>query len=186
MYIALQTYYDKTKSTKNESGFSITDVMIASAVVAILATLATPNLKMLMKGYKLRAASNDLVAFVQTAKIRAAKNNETWSINLNPSGYTGYEIKDGLGNIISAINFGICETDSSVFDRCYNGDVQYKHPQSGLDPYDTDILTFSSTGIASEGYVALSNKPDTRYYRIRVLSTSGIVRTERWDGIKWE
>lgn len=178
--------FKKILGFKRDKGFSITDVVIAMSIAAIISAFATPNLKMLVKGYKLRSASNDLVAFIQITKIRAAKTNETWTINFNPTGYIGYEILDGLGRIVSSINFGICSGDSIVFERCYDGDIQYIHPESGMHPYNNEIITFSPNGITSEGYISISDNYKVKYYRIRIVSASGIVRSDRWNGTEWK
>jgi Tfp pilus assembly protein FimT len=160
--------------------------MIVVGIFSILATLATPNIKKQMQAYKLKSASTDLVSYIQRAKSRSAKDNEQLTINFEPFGYIGYEIKDSNDKILTAVNFGKCDDFPQRFDRCYGADVEYKSPNSGEDSYDNVTITFRPNGLTTGGYICLANKDNSRYYRISLLSASGIVRTERWNKYSWE
>ena len=46
----------------------------------------------MVHGYKLRMASTDLVSYMNMAKIKATKTGLVWKINLDPPGFTGYEV----------------------------------------------------------------------------------------------
>jgi prepilin-type N-terminal cleavage/methylation domain-containing protein len=168
-------------------GFTLTEVIIAIGIFAILATLATPNIKKQMQTYKLKSASTDLVSFIQRAKSQSAKNNEQLTINFDPTGYTGYEIKDSDNRVISAVNFGQCDHSLQLFERCYGTDIEYKSPpESDSNSYDNATITFKPNGLTTGGYICLTNKNKSRYYRVSLLSASGIVRTERWNKDRWE
>jgi prepilin-type N-terminal cleavage/methylation domain-containing protein len=177
-------------SIRNQVGVTLTEVMIAVGIFAILAALATPNIKKQMQTYKLKSASTDLVSFIQRAKSQSAKDNVPLTINFNPDGYTGYEIKDITSDpirVITRVNFGKCDNSSQLFSRCYGSDVAYKSPPAAEeDSYDNVTITFKPNGLTTGGYVCLTNKDNSRYYRVSLLSASGIVRTERWNEDRWE
>ena len=176
-------------SIRHQIGFTLTEVMIAVGIFAILATLATPNIKKQMQTYKLKVASTDLVSYIQRAKSQSAKDNVSLTINFEPDGYIGYEVVDLNSdpiNVITRVNFGTCDNSPDRFDRCYGADVAYKSPDSAEDSYDNAMITFRPNGLTTGGYICLTNKHSSRYYRISLLSASGIVRTERWNGYNWE
>ena len=175
---------------RHQLGVTLTEIMIAVTIFAIMAALATPNIKKQMQTYKLKSASADLVSFIQKTKSQSAKDNVELTINFNPDGYTGYEIKDMTSDpirVITRVNFGKCDNSSKLFSRCYGTDVSYKSPPGAEeDSYDNVTITFKANGLTTGGYVCLTNKDNSRYYRVSLLSASGIVRTERWNEDKWE
>jgi prepilin-type N-terminal cleavage/methylation domain-containing protein len=178
-------------SIRHQIGVTLTEVMIAVGIFAILAALATPNIKKQMQTYKLKSASTDLVSFIQKAKSQSAKDNVELTIDFNPDGYTGYEIKDMTSDpirVITRVNFGKCDNSSEkLFSRCYGSDVSYKSPPGAEeDSYDNVTITFKPNGLTTGGYVCLTNNDNSRYYRVSLLSASGIIRTERWNEDRWE
>ena len=189
--MAHRPFYQTCKfGIKYQTGFTLTEVIIAVGIFAILATLATPNIKKQMQTYKLKSASTDLVSYIQRAKSQSAKNNVPLTINFDPDGYTGYEITDITSDpirVITRVNFGTCDSSPQLFDRCYGADVEYKSPPGAEeDSYDNVTITFRPNGLTTGGYICLTNKDNSRYYRISLLSASGIVRTERWNEYSWE
>lgn len=58
--------------------------MIALAVLAIVVTAAIPNLQSLINGNRLTAASNELLASLQTARIEAVRRNKQVAVCLSP------------------------------------------------------------------------------------------------------
>ena len=166
-------------------GFSIADIMIVTAVIAIISTVSTPNIKKMIYGYKLKIASTDLTSYIRRSKMGAAKDNSVWTINFDPIGFTGYQVKDGSGRVIANINFDSCNNDANIYTRCYNGDILYQNPADSTI-FDQAILRFQPTGLTDQGYAFLSNKLRTHYHRIGLESASGILSSKKWDGSRWE
>jgi prepilin-type N-terminal cleavage/methylation domain-containing protein len=180
------SFYSSSRfSIRYQIGITLTEVMIAIVIFAIMATLATPNIKKQMHTYKLKLASTDLVSYIQRSRSQSAKDNISLTINFEPSGYTGYEIKDISSDpvrVITRVNFVKCDSSLDLIDRCYGADVAYKSPPaSDEDSYDNVTITFKPNGLTTGGYICLTNKENSRYYRVSLLSASGIVRTERWN-----
>ena len=172
---------------ENDFGFSITDLMVAIAVIAIIATIATPNIKGLIQGYKLKMAASDLISYVNMAKARAAKDNRQWNIDLSPIGFNGYQVyyNDENGNkvAVKSVNFDTC-TDKLTFDKCY-GNIEYKSPDSTNICLENEFVFFPN-GLTNICSATIALKQHENYYRVSLLAASGIIRTQKWDGSNWE
>jgi len=57
------------------SGFTLVELMVTVAVVAILAAVATPSLQGLVNSNRLRAGANETIAVLQSARFEAIKAN---------------------------------------------------------------------------------------------------------------
>jgi Tfp pilus assembly protein FimT len=173
---------------RNNCGFTIIDILIILSIIAILASLSTPNIKKLMHSYKLRMASTDLISYMNMAKIRATKQNHPWTINFSPVGFTGYEVfytdENGKNVTIAKINLNTCNSRSN-YTKCYGSDINFKSP-SLSETCDTTKFRFSPNGLTNTGCIFISNKEHTGYYRVGLLAASGVIRTQKWNGTGWE
>lgn len=61
----------------NVQGFTLIEVMVSMAIVAILAGLAVPSFSDSMKRYRVNAAKDDLIASMQWARAEAIRRGET-------------------------------------------------------------------------------------------------------------
>jgi Tfp pilus assembly protein FimT len=104
--------------------------MIAMAILGIVATVSAPSFQAWSRNYQLKSASNDLYSHMQMAKIGAVKENRPWTVNFNQNSIRGYNIKDGSGKVVNAVDFG----------AKYNQEIQYKFPTSSVE-YDSATLT---------------------------------------------
>jgi len=65
---------------KKNSGFTLIELMITLAIVAILLTVGVPSLKTFMQGNQLVAATNELVSALHVARSEAIKHNVRVSV----------------------------------------------------------------------------------------------------------
>jgi prepilin-type N-terminal cleavage/methylation domain-containing protein len=157
------------------SGFSLIEFMIAIAIFSIIATMAVPNFKAWSRNYQIKSDSNDLYSHMQMAKIGAVKENMPWTVNFNQNGIRGYNIKDGSGKIVKAVDF----------DARYNREIQYKSPNSSTE-YDTATLTFNPNGTSNSGFAYISNKARSGYYKIGLSFPNGSITFQKWNGSQWK
>jgi len=160
---------------KKENGFSIVDLMLAIAIVGIISTASVPSLKRWSRSFNVQSAAMDLYSHMQMAKLGAIKENKSWTVNFNPGGLLGYQVRNNAGNTVKTVDFR----------TKYNGDVQYTDPTS-TKTYDTSTITFNPNGLSSTGYTYISNKSKSSYYRIGMLYAVGSVKIEKWDGTQWK
>ena len=64
------------KRVKHSSGFTMIELMVVIAIIAITAALVTPQMGPMIKNYYLRSATLSLVSELQSLKLRALKENE--------------------------------------------------------------------------------------------------------------
>jgi type IV fimbrial biogenesis protein FimT len=69
-------------------GFTLIELMVTVAVIAILAVVAIPNLRDLVHNNRLRAASNELVASLQAARMEAVRLNTPAQVCRSADGAT--------------------------------------------------------------------------------------------------
>lgn len=78
---------------KGKSGFTLTELMVAIALVAVLAAIVTPFLEEWLQGYRLKSAARAVYSDLQWAKMRAVSQNlEHRLVFLNN---TQYQVETG-------------------------------------------------------------------------------------------
>jgi prepilin-type N-terminal cleavage/methylation domain-containing protein len=70
---------------RKQSGFTIYEIMVVIAIIAILASIAVPNYLAWLPKQKLRNAASDLRANMQNARLVAVKQNGNCSVTFNTS-----------------------------------------------------------------------------------------------------
>ena len=162
------------KMTK-ENGFSLLELMIVLAIIAILSAIAVPNYFSWLPKYRLKTAATDLFSNMQLVKLQAVKTNQNVSIKFStgPDRYR-FAILSGTKTISLSDTY----RSGIVFGRpaAFPGDTV---------TYGSDILTFNTRGISNAGYAYLTNSNNTGYYRVGTLS-SGVIRLESWNSGAWE
>ncbi|UCD83097.1 MAG: GspH/FimT family protein [Desulfobacterales bacterium] len=93
---------------RNNSGFSAFEVAVALAIMAIIAAFVMPNYVTWLRAYRLRGATNNLVADMEMAKIRAIRENAFVAVQFTTDKYTIF-IDNGAG--IGVAGDWICTGD---------------------------------------------------------------------------
>lgn len=71
----------------NEKGFTLVEVMIVFAVIAILAALAVPGIIQWMPDYRLKKAGRDIFSNFQRARVEAIRGNTNVVLSFNPAAF---------------------------------------------------------------------------------------------------
>ena len=152
---------------QNKEGFSLLEVMIVIAIIAIASAYAVPNLLGWISHQGLRSAVVELQSDIQSAKMSAVRQNQDCSITFNTASGT----------------YSIPCLRKTVFLNNYRGDLVFTGPGGQAT---AGVLTLTSRGLCTPfGSVYLTNRGRTGYYRVQVLISGGVV-TSKWNGVIWK
>jgi prepilin-type N-terminal cleavage/methylation domain-containing protein len=169
-----------------QSGFNIIELMVTLAIFAIAASVAAPNLQRWMRNYRLKSAVMELHSNMQFAKLNAVKSNRSWQIQFDTSGT--YSV---IQCLTATCSTGTLNTDYRVsktvsFATAYGNEIVFNNPQSTI-VFERNPLIFDNIGATAQpGYVYISNRINSVYYRIGTEFIAGNIRIQRWDGSIWK
>ena len=99
---------------RSNSGFTLTELMVTIAVIAILASIAVPNFIAWLPNYRLRSGAEEIQSTLQLARITAIKENATTKVSLNTANET-YRATVGSRTIRSGRMPAGIDISSAVF-----------------------------------------------------------------------
>lgn len=148
---------------QKRSGFTLIQLTIVIALLAILAGVGVPNFLNWLPKYRLRSAARDLYSNLQLAKMSAIKANKKCRVNYykNPDRYT-----------VDLLSKTIRLSD-------YKSGITFQGPNN--QTFAVAAITFNSRGTGNSGYAYLTNSGNTAYYRVGPL-TSGAIKLQKWGG----
>jgi len=165
---------------KDTSGFTMIELVVVIAIIAILASVGIPTFSQFLPNYQLKQAALDMFSNMQATKVEAVKNNASRSMTMNTAAKS-YTKPDGIQVKLTDYGEGV---DYGGGDATKNATTSGGSDFSGGVSYTSDIVTFNSRGTCNAGWIYLENKKGTSY-AIGSLS-SGVIRLRKWTGSEWE
>ncbi len=160
---------------RKDSGFTLLELMVVIAIIAIAASIAIPNMIPWPAKHRMGGAAREIYSAMQYAKLRAVKEKANVVIDFNTAGfgttdtYTVF-IDDGSGGGTArdntqngtepAIKTGQMPVDVNMSNANFNGNMF-----TGFDPRGLPIFTGSDYLI---GNVHLSNPNQNLFRRVRI------------------
>ncbi|MFO7706649.1 MAG: prepilin-type N-terminal cleavage/methylation domain-containing protein [Desulfobacterales bacterium] len=127
---------------RRESGFTAYELAVTLAVVAVLASVTLPSFLSWLGGHRLRGAAINAVSDIETAKIRAIRENALVAVRFEPDGYRIF-IDNGTGSG-EAGNFELDSGERLVQDRRLPAGVRIPMGELTLSEH---CLHFNSRGL---------------------------------------
>ncbi|BCS97140.1 hypothetical protein DSLASN_27720 [Desulfoluna limicola] len=154
---------------RRADGFTLIELMVTVAMVAVLATLAVSGYSRLIEGARLATAAGDLRADLELAKLTAIRRHVTVLAYFN----------GGAGKNGSYTLWVDTKDGEEILTRTM--------PEKVLLTTGTPPIGFNTMGIASAtGQIEVHTTDNAKYKRISV-SAAGNIKTERsTDGTHWE
>ncbi len=169
----------------NQQGFSLPEMMMVIAVIAIAASIAVPDYLAQLPDKRLKSAARDLYSSMQRARLGAVRDNTTWAV-----------VRDGTNNrYLVCSSPGADSTWSTTADNTVVTTVSLNSYQSGItfgsgnatqnwngnNCTQATTITFTANGTASSGSIYLENRNQDICYAVTALST-GAVKLRKYNG----
>jgi len=119
-------------------GFTLVELLIVIAVLAIGLTIAVPSMQEFLKNNRVAAQNNELVALISLAKSQAIRRNEDWQVQLTSTdvGWDGQVRPREERDLEEELDAGCPEIEGAI--RC--SDFQ------GVKLTGATTLTFNNRG----------------------------------------
>jgi type IV fimbrial biogenesis protein FimT len=146
---------------RKDNGFTLVEMMVVIAIMAIVSAIAVPNFYSYAAGMKLRSASRDLYSTLQSTRMKAIREKTRWAVEFPSS--SSYRVVDcGPDNDCSANNVYHSTTNISQ----YSGITA-----SGVFPI---TFEFTSEGTCNAGTIIFT---DSKHKTSQVeVSLAGRIR----------
>lgn len=167
-------------------GFSLVELMIGIAIIAVMALMVTPNIVTGLPKYRVKNAARDLASQLRKARSTAIKQHREVTIAFDPD--TNQYSVDGTAFPGSGQNLM----------QYYGSGVSFGHgiattnaTQSGGTFPDDQVsfagnsVTFNPQGISDkQGFVYFDNNRGDAY-AVGVRNLAGAITVRRWTGGAW-
>ncbi len=148
----------------NKSGFTLMELMVAIAIIAIMSGIAIPNIIGWLPGYRLRSATRDIVSCLQNAKLRAVKENERVVVSFD-------EDNESYQSFIDINSNGSYDATETI--------VGQKTVPEGIDIKSSAIFIYSSRGLLAGGIAGTITMENTKSQSTEInINLAGSIRVD--------
>ena len=123
---------------RKNSGFTITELMVTIAVVAILASLAIPNFIAWLPNYRLQSGAEDIQSTLQLARITAIKENATVKVTFNTAKETYQASVQKSGGPVRIFRTGRMPAGIDIHSALFGGGTFVEFDSKGITINNTD------------------------------------------------
>jgi len=186
---------------QHNDGFTLIEMMIVIAIIAISASMAVPNMMLWFDNLSVKSAARDLYSAMQEARMIAVKQNSGTAIVFDTTNSRYYVCSDegadgnwGSAGDMTGTGDNVIERSVSLLSPAYKNRVRYGNGNATTPEgatfgdfitYNNNVLVVNSRGTGTAGYVYLTNPNNGTAYAVGTRS-SGLVRLLKWYGTSWQ
>jgi type IV fimbrial biogenesis protein FimT len=104
-----------------QAGFTMIELMVTLAVVAIVVTMAVPSFQSVINGNRLAGTANEMIASLQLARTEAIRRNGRAGVCMSTGTNSGEDAACATANVDGWITF-VDGNDDGAFDKDDDGD----------------------------------------------------------------
>ncbi|WP_084201349.1 pilus assembly FimT family protein [Geobacter pickeringii] len=168
---------------KNINGFTLTEVIVVTAIIAIVASIAAPSIIYWQRNLKAKQAARSIVSTIREARERAISTNTQYSVQVTPSsneyvmkrGNRRYNTPFSNFSTVTGYDFVIDQSTLIRGGDCISMNNLYvqANPNGSLTLNTPDMTT-----TVSNAMLCVSSSSGSERYAITVLK-SGLVRMQK-------
>lgn len=161
-----------TSHTDFVAGFTLTELMIVLAIMAILGAIATPALLSQLPDYRLHGTAREISSTLQYAKMSATSTGKEYRLQfILDTTPQRYQLQQG--NLFSKSD----HWTNVRFSQDIPQQVRIDHATDYKGSHQTGIgiIAFNPTGTASSGGIYLENSKG-KHCSVKVSSSTGRIR----------
>ena len=141
-----------------ESAFTLIELMVTIAILAIIATLAAPNLSQMLRNTKVNTSSGDILSFLQQSRTEAIRLGKTVTVCASSDG------TNCLGTNKTNWSVGLIAKYSGSTTPIQK--LTFESPQLSITAPET--ITFNSVGSTTAEHEITVTIPDSNTYFVCV------------------
>ena len=142
-------------------GFTLIELMVTLAVMAIVLGLAVPGFQSVVNGNRLSAAANELVASLQTARMEAIRRSRRVVVCSSANANAGTDATCATANVDGWITFMDANSDGD-FDKVGDTLLRNSTFDGNVLVGGDDKVMYRADGLARDGSGALMTSGNVR------------------------
>jgi type IV fimbrial biogenesis protein FimT len=132
-----------------QRGFTLIELMVTLAVMAIVLGLAVPGFQSVVNGNRLAGAANELMASLQTARMEAIRRNRRVTVCASANANAGENATCATSGVNGWIIFVDTNTDGD-FDKAGDTLLRATSLDGNVEVSGTDLVSYRADGLGRD------------------------------------